>query len=72
MILKKITSGRWILTVLAGIAFLYSVVYKILPPEAVATIITMVFISYFQKNERRENENSSNSNSGSSTIVHSE
>lgn len=48
--LNKLLSGRYYLTVIAGIVFAYAVYSKILNAEATATIITMVFISYFQRN----------------------
>ena len=47
--LKKLTSGRYVLTLMAGFAFVWVTIKGILPPEAVSAIISMVFISYFQK-----------------------
>lgn len=44
-------SGRWILTVISALVFAYSVWAKILPPEAIASILSMVFVSYFQKKD---------------------
>ena len=52
-ILGKLSSGRWILTVLSGVAFLYCVWKRILPPEAITAIITSVFVSYFNRNDRK-------------------
>ena len=48
--MNKAMSGRWILTVVCSIVFLFSSVYKILPPVDVKEIIMMVVIFYFQKN----------------------
>jgi len=55
---KKLLSGRYILTVIGGIVFAYAVWKRILPDAAVASILTMVFVSYFQKNDRRDNGHS--------------
>lgn len=49
---EKLKSGRYILTIITGIIFAYAVYSKILNAEATATIITMVFISYFQRQDR--------------------
>ena len=51
-IIEKLTSGRYYLTVICGIAFLYAVWKRVLPPEATASIITAVFMSYFQRQDR--------------------
>lgn len=52
-ILTKLTSGRYILTIIAGATFAYAVVKGILPAEAVAAIVTMVFVEYFQRHDRK-------------------
>jgi len=54
--LNKLLSGRYALTILAGLAFIYATWKRILPPEAVATIITMVFVSYFDRTDRTKGE----------------
>jgi len=46
---EKLLSGRYFLTVVAGLVFAYAVYSKLLNAEATATIITMVFINYFQR-----------------------
>jgi len=51
-IVNKLLSGRYYLTIVGGIVFTYSVYAKILTPEAIASIVTMIFVSYFQKQER--------------------
>ena len=50
--IEKLLSGRFWLTIITGIVFAYATYKKILNSEAVATIVTMVFISYFQRNDR--------------------
>jgi hypothetical protein len=44
--------GWFWLTLMAGITFVYSVYAKVLPPEAVSAILSMVFVSYFQRKDR--------------------
>ena len=48
-IIDKMASGKFWLTIISGFVFAYAVYIKFLNPEATATILTMVFISYFQK-----------------------
>ena len=48
-LLNKITSGRFVLTVLVGIAFVYTVVEKTIPSEAAVGIFVMVIQGYFSK-----------------------
>ena len=55
-ILTKLASGRWILTVICGLVFAYGVVNKLIPPDATVSIISMVFISYFNKNTDNKGE----------------
>ena len=52
---EKLLSGRYFLTVVSGIVFAYATYTKLLNAEAVATIITMVFINYFQRDRTKEN-----------------
>jgi hypothetical protein len=49
---EKLLSGRFWLTIITGLVFAYAVKTKLLNSEATATIITMVFISYFQRNRQ--------------------
>ena len=49
--MKKINSGRFILTVISGLVFGYATYAKILPSEAVVSVISMVFVSYFNKRD---------------------
>uniref|UniRef100_A0A6M3J4J8 Uncharacterized protein n=1 Tax=viral metagenome TaxID=1070528 RepID=A0A6M3J4J8_9ZZZZ len=46
--------GRKFLTIVAGIVFAYAVWAKILPPEAVATLLSMVFTLYFTRDRSNE------------------
>lgn len=54
-ILAKMFSGRYFLTVVAGVVFGYAVKVKLLDSQATAAIITMVFINYFQRDRKPEN-----------------
>ena len=53
-IIDKILSGRFWLTIITGFVFAYAVKTKTLNAEATATIIAMVFISYFQRDRKKE------------------
>ena len=55
-ILKKLLSGRLLLTIVCGIAFLYCVITKTLTSEAITGILMMVFTAYFNRNDRSNNE----------------
>lgn len=46
-IIDKIISGRYYLTIVGGMAFLYCVRERILPAEAIAAILATIFTSYF-------------------------
>ena len=52
---EKIVSGRFILTVICGVVFAYCSINKLIPPDAVISVLTMVFVSYFQRNDRTQN-----------------
>ena len=54
-LLIKFASGRYVLTIICGTIFAYASVKKILPPDAIISILTMVFISYFQRTDRGQN-----------------
>lgn len=51
---SKLLSGRWLLTLISGLVFAYVSIKGVLSAEAVASIISMVFIAYFQKNNQKE------------------
>ena len=46
---KKILSGRFILTVASAFVFAYAVYADKLSAEATASILTAVFVSYFNR-----------------------
>ena len=49
IVIAKVTSGKFWLSIIAGIVFAYCSITKILQAEAVASIISMVFVSYFTR-----------------------
>ena len=53
----KLSSGRFILTVIGGVAFLYCVFTKQLDGATITAILMMIFQSYFQRTDRKENGN---------------
>ena len=55
-ILMKASSGRWILTIIAGGVFAYAVYKRILPDAAVAAILVGVFDSYFYRQDRKKGD----------------
>jgi len=57
-ILDKCLSGRFLLTLIAGIAFLYCVTHKIMESAAIAAIVVSVFDSYFSRKDRYTNGDS--------------
>jgi hypothetical protein len=54
MITAKLLSGRFILTVVCSIVFGYCAVKGKIPVDAIVSIITMVFVSYFQRTDRTQ------------------
>jgi len=56
IIVKKIVSGRFVLTVLSGIVFAYATYAKLLEAQAVSAILTAVFMSYFSRSDRKEGD----------------
>lgn len=52
--MDKVLSGRWILTVTCALVFAYVAMNGMLPKEAVASILTMVFVSYFNRKQEDE------------------
>ena len=50
-VVSKISSGKWVLTVISGVVFAYATFKGILSAEAVASIVSMVFVSYFNKKD---------------------
>ena len=54
-IYEKLLSGRYYLTLVGGIAFLYCVWKRVLEPQATSAILTAIFMSYFQRADRIQN-----------------
>ena len=55
-LIKKLSSGRFLLTIATAVVFVYATVAKILPSEAVASVVSTVFAIYFLKNENHKEE----------------
>lgn len=53
IIANKACSGRYFLTVCAGLVFVYCSIRHILPDEAIVSIISSVFTMYFLKHETK-------------------
>ena len=53
---NKLLSGRFVLTVISGVVFIYATVNKLLEAQAISAILSMVFISYFQRADRKKEE----------------
>jgi hypothetical protein len=51
-VIMKLLSGRFLLTVTCGLVFAYATVNKLIPTDATISILTMVFVSYFQRTDR--------------------
>ena len=52
----KLFSGRFILTVIAGVVFMYCAITGKIEEAAVTAILSMIFQSYFSK-QRQDNGN---------------
>jgi len=50
-IVSKLTSGKFLLTIITGVIFAYCSIKGVLNAEAISAICGMVFISYFQKKD---------------------
>jgi len=51
-IIDRIGSGRFWLVIISGWVFAWASVHGKLTPEAITAIVTMVYVSYFQRNDR--------------------
>lgn len=51
-ILEKVTSGRWFMTVCAGITFVWCAVKGLIDSPAVTAIISSVITAYFHRTDR--------------------
>ena len=50
--IDKLLSGRFILTVICGVVFAWAATHKLLEAAAIASILTSVFTSYFDRQDR--------------------
>lgn len=55
-ILSKLASGRYILTVIAGVVFFVLSIKSILPTDKIQEILLMVFVLYFTRADRQKGE----------------
>ena len=53
-LITKLTSGRFLLTLITGAVFMYAVYNKLLEAQAVSAIIVLVFNSYFMRTDRKD------------------
>ena len=53
--IEKMLSGRYILTVVCALVFAYCSIQKTMPMDATISIVSMVFISYFNRGDRNPN-----------------
>lgn len=53
---EKLLSGRYFLTVCAGITFTFCAIAKILTPEVVGVILVSIFKDYFSRQDRKKEE----------------
>ena len=57
MVMNKLLSGRYVLTVITGLVFDYVACTGIMEAKEVGIIVTAVFISYFQRTDRNGTKN---------------
>jgi len=55
LLLNKLLSGRYYLTLVGGVVFILCVINKTLEPQATSAILTAIFMSYFQRSDRTTN-----------------
>ena len=48
-IVRKLTSGKFWLTMITGVVFAFSVIKQIIPADNVDAIVVLVFMAYFSK-----------------------
>lgn len=54
--MNKLLSGRFILTVVGAVVFGICAITKTIPVDATVSILTMIFVSYFQRTDRTKNK----------------
>ena len=52
-IIEKLTSGRFILTIIVGIVFAVLAIMKVLPVDKVHDVILIVIYGYFTRSDRK-------------------
>ena len=50
-IIEKLTSGKFLLTIIAGMVFAYCSVKQIIPPDKTYDIISVIVVAYFMKGQ---------------------
>ena len=50
-IIEKLTSGKFLLTIIAGIVFAYCSIRQIIPPDKTYDIISVIVVAYFMKGQ---------------------
>ena len=50
-IIEKLTSGKFLLTIIAGMVFAYCSVRQIIPPDKTYDIISVIVVAYFMKGQ---------------------
>jgi len=58
LLLEKLLSGRWILTIACAIVFIYCSTTGIFSGEAIISVIMFVIQSYFNKDRKIKSEES--------------
>ena len=53
---EKVWSGRFILTIIAGLVFAYCSVTKILPIDKIHEILLIIIYAYFSRNDRAKDQ----------------
>jgi len=50
-IIEKLTSGKFLLTIIAGLVFAYCSIRQIIPPDKTYDIISVIVVAYFMKGQ---------------------
>ena len=50
-IIEKLTNGKFLLTIIAGMVFAYCSVKQIIPPDKTYDIISVIVVAYFMKGQ---------------------
>lgn len=53
---NKVTSGRYYLTLVGGVVFAFAVWKRFINDQATCSILTAIFMSYFQRSDRNGKE----------------